>query len=146
MDMGDDDTGDEEQDSNGDEDSEDDSGDEESSELQTSQDDLYKDLNDEQRNIQDKELKTCFISLNENITEIIERMNNIMKNDFNIKILDFAITQLLKLKDMVTYYLTNTYNTKTYQENTLFYQQCLVIMSAIQKLLPEITIEPDDNI
>ena len=61
------------------------------------------------------------------------------------EIVDFVVNNLLKLKDMVCYYLTETFNTKSYQENMLFYQQCLVVMSSIQKLIPEITFEEEDT-
>ena len=117
----------------------------EKSELQQAEEPLYQDLSDEQKNIRDKELKNNFVELNETLTTILERMNKVVKDTVNIKIVDFVVNNLLKLKDMVCYYLTETFNTKSYQENMLFYQQCLVVMSSIQKLIPEITFEEEDT-
>lgn len=117
----------------------------EKSELQQAEEPLYQDLSDEQKNIRDKELKNNFVELNETLTTILERMNKVVKDTINIKIVDFVVNNLLKLKDMVCYYLTETFNTKSYQENMLFYQQCLVVMSSIQKLIPEITFEEEDT-
>ena len=117
----------------------------EKSELQQAEEPLYQDLSDEQKNIRDKELKNNFVELNETLTTILERMNKVVKDTVNMKIVDFVVNNLLKLKDMVCYYLTETFNTKSYQENMLFYQQCLVVMSSIQKLIPEITFEEEDT-
>ena len=106
--------------------------------------DLFADMTPEQRNIQDKELKNNFILLNDALSDILERLAKVYKTNDNIKIVDFANRTLLKLKDMISYYLTNTYITKTYQENMLFYQHCLIIMSDTEKLIAEITDSEDD--
>ena len=79
------------------------------------------------------------------LEETVRFINEVIKDTINIKIVDFVVNNLLKLKDMVCYYLTETFNTKSYQENMLFYQQCLVVMSSIQKLIPEITFEEEDT-
>ena len=103
------------------------------------EDDLFKDLTPEQLAIKNMELKQRYLELYTVINDIIIRVNKIPKRSYNIKVLEFTGLKLVELRDLVQTYLTYTFNTKTYIENTINYQQYLATMSTINSLLREIT-------
>ena len=142
-----DDTGSDTMDDNSDSDGEDnDNGDNsEENPIQQMEDEIFKDLSDSQKQIRDYEMKSNYIKLHDSINDILQRLNNVYKTDENIRIVDFVTKQLISLKDMVKDYLTKTYITKTFQENMLFYQHCLVIMSDLNRLIIEILPDLDGN-
>ena len=113
--------------------------------IQQMEDEIFKDLSDSQKQIRDYEMKSNYIKLHDSINDILQRLNNVYKTDENIRIVDFVTKQLISLKDMVKDYLTKTYITKTFQENMLFYQHCLVIMSDLNRLIIEILPDLDGN-
>lgn len=113
------------------------------SELQNLEAELFSDLTPEQINIKHRELKQQYIELYNNTEDIIDRINYIPKTEQNIAIIDFVVTKLADLREMINYYLTEVYATKTYTENTINYQQYLAVLAGINKILKEIPLEND---
>lgn len=109
-----------------------------SSELQSIENDLFKDLTEEQIHIKEIELKENYIKLYDSITDFINRTNKISKTNENLEVIEFIANKLIELKDLVHFYLTKTFKTKTYIENTMMYQQYLAILNSINQLLLEI--------
>ena len=115
------------------------------SELKAAEDELYSDLSDQQKLLRDKALKINYIELHKTITIILERLNTVVKDTYNLQILDFVIDTMERLKDYVKDYLTETFDTKTYQENFLFYQQVLITIKKIGDMLPQIDFKVDNK-
>lgn len=128
----------EEGDDNTDDESEDDSESGEQGELQSLEDDLFKDLSPEQMNIKLLEIKKQYLEVYTTITDILSRTNKIPKTTENIKVLEFVTNKLMELKELVQFYLSNTFDTKTYTENLVNYQQYLVVLNTVNRLLKEI--------
>ena len=142
-DMGGDDTSGDETDGGSD-----DSGDNQNgqdSELKAAEDELYSDLSDQQKLLRDKTLKINYIELHKTITIILERLNTVVKDTYNLQILDFVIDTMERLKEYVKDYLTETFDTKTYQENFLFYQQVLITIKKISDMIPQIDFKVDNK-
>ncbi len=108
------------------------------SEIQSLEDNLFKDLSPEQMAIKQIELKQQYIDLFDSISDIVSRVNKITKTTDNTNVIEFVTNKMIELKDLVHYYLNNTYNTKTYIENTMNYQQYILMLNAINRMLKEI--------
>lgn len=101
-------------------------------------------LSDEQISIKYKELKTQYINIYSTIDTLLIRVNKISKNNNNIKVIEFILNKLTELKELVVFYLTNTFDTKSYIENTINYQQYLAILNSMTKLFKEINIKNEN--
>ena len=112
-------------------------GTDKSSELKDIEKELFKDLSPEQIQIRDKELKSKYLELYNTINDIITRTGNISKTSANSKLLNFITDKLFELKNLLFFYMENTYITKSYMENSVNYQQCLATLSMINKLFDE---------
>ena len=108
------------------------------SEIQSLEDNLFKDLTPEQMSIKQIELKQQYIDLFDSISDIISRVNKVTKTTDNANIIEFVTNKMSELKDLVHFYLNNTYATKSYIENTMNYQQYILILNTINKMLKEI--------
>lgn len=108
------------------------------SEIQSLEYKLFSDLTPEQMSIKQIELKQQYIDLFDSISDIVSRVNKITKTTNNANVIEFVTTKMIELKDLVHYYLNNTYNTRTYIENTMNYQQYILILNTINKMLKEI--------
>jgi len=115
------------------------------SEIQSLEDDLFKDLTPEQMTIKQIELKQQYIDLFDSISDIVSRVNKITKTTDNNNIIEFVTNKMAELKDLVHFYLNNTYTTKTYIENTMNYQQYILILNTINKMLKEIIPKTDKS-
>jgi hypothetical protein len=112
-------------------------------EIEAIEKELFSDLTDEQLALKHVELKSQFIALYEAAGEVVERINKIPKTDMNIKVLEFIGNKLTELRSLVHYNLTEGYETKSYVENVMIYQRCLVTMNTINQMLQAII--PPDN-
>lgn len=101
-------------------------------------------LSDEQLSIKYRELKTQYINIYSTIDALLIRVNKISKNNSNIKVIEFILNKLTELKELVVFYLTNTFDTKSYIENTINYQQYLAILNSMTKLFKEINIKNEN--
>lgn len=114
-------------------------------ELQDAENQIFSDLTPEQLQIRVKELKNNYFELYKSLLPIIDRVNNIPKITKNVKIIEYILTNLNKLQEMIPYYLNNTFDTKTYIENDINYQQYLVVINTINKILKQISSKTDNN-
>lgn len=103
--------------------------------------DVFGDLTDQQMDIKNKELKTNFINLYDAISDIEERINDISKDADMIKPLEFVSNKLADLAQQVSDYLSYTYLTKSYTENTVMYRLFLNVLNQINDILT--TIRPE---
>lgn len=112
-------------------------------ELKELESSLFSGLSPEQIEIKHYELKKQFIELYNVVCGIIEKINNIVKTKDNTPVISFSNTKLIELKELIHFYLTKTYSTKTYTESSIMYQRYLATIEVIRRLLAEIKVEND---
>lgn len=100
-------------------------------------------LSEEQIKIQNTTLKKQYIELYNNCTNILERLNDINKKNDTEEEINFGISSLQELKKLIYSYLVNTYDTRSYVQNTVNYTEYLVTLNSVNKLLKEINIKND---
>lgn len=114
-------------------------------ELKSLEDDIFKDVPPEQMNIKIMELKKQYLEVYATITDVLTRCNKIPKTTQNMKVVEFIVNKLVEFKELVNFYLSNTFDTKTYVENMVNYQQYLATLNTINKLLKEINTKKENN-
>ena len=132
--------GDEGEGENSDSQEEENQGEEEGNEFDINkiEDELFSSLTPEQIAIKNHELKNQFIEVYTIIGSTLVRINDIPKSNDNINILKFVTEKLLELREMVDYNITVAYNTRTYIENNIIYQQCIATLNAIADIIDNI--------
>ena len=96
---------------------------------------LFSNLTPEQIAIRNTTLKNNYIELYKTIGSVLVRINDIPKTDNNNTTLQYITEKLLELRDMVDFNITVAYNTRTYIENNIIYQQCLSTLNAISDIM-----------
>lgn len=114
-----------------------DTGSELNDQLKTAEDQVLVDLSDAQKKIQSDELRQNFIDMYNIILDVIDKVNNIHKQESTLQVFEFISSQLLILKDIVNTTITRTFDTKTYFENNVTYQQCMAILNTTKDLIDE---------
>ena len=87
------------------------------------------------------ELKQQYIEVYGTITASLARIEKIQRNEANVKIVKFVSDKLTELKDLVSYYLKETYDTKTYIENNIMYQKYLTVLNTVTEIFEKIKIK-----
>ena len=106
---------------------------------------LFSSLTPEQIAIKNSELKQRFIDIYETINNTLIRINDVSKSDNNIETLKFVTTKLIELRDMVHFNITTAYQTRTYIENSIIYQQCLSTVNAISDIINTIEVPEEQE-
>lgn len=109
------------------------------------EDELFSSLTPEQIAIKNHELKNQFIELYSIIGSTLVRINDISKTNDNINVLKFITEKLLELREMVDFNVTTAYQTRTYIENNIIYQQCIATLNAIADIIENIPKLNDNN-
>ena len=144
-DGGDDESGEEGSDDSSEEESDDSSEEENSDEegqeeydINKIEEELFSSLTPEQIAIKNHELKNQFIELYSIIGSTLVRINDISKTNENINVLKFITEKLLELREMIDFNITTAYQTRTYIENNIIYQQCIATLNAIAEIIDNI--------
>jgi len=64
-----------------------------------------------------------------------EKVDYVKKNSDNMKIITKVSKSLDKLSDMISYYITKTFNTKSYIENKSDFYYCLWVLDRLNELM-----------
>ena len=123
---------------NSEESSEEESSDENRYDINKIENELFSSLTPEQIAIKNHELKNQFIELYSIIGSTLVRINDISKTNENINVLKFITEKLLELREMIDFNITTAYQTRTYIENNIIYQQCIVTLNAIAEIIDNI--------
>jgi hypothetical protein len=102
------------------------------------EEELFSSLTPEQIAIKNHELKNQFIELYSIIGSTLVRINDISKTNDNINVLKFITEKLLELREMIDFNITTAYQTRTYIENNIIYQQCIATLNAIAEIIDNI--------
>lgn len=111
------------------------------SELQSAENKLFADLTPDQMTIKNRELKQKFIDVYKTTSYILYRFNSVPKSSFNNKSIMFVVNKLNKLRDIVFDYISETFFTKTYIENSIMLQEFIVTLNTINNIIGELQIE-----
>lgn len=100
---------------------------------------LFDQLTPEQQKIKSNELKTNFAVLYEKCANILELISNANPSDNNVvRVFDYVSKTITDLQSHIYYYITNTYDTKSYLENDAQFKQFLAILGTIKGILKEV--------
>lgn len=114
-------------------------------ELINKEKDLLSGLTDKQIEIKTNELRNTFDDLLESINQTSTKLSNISADQKTMSIVKYLITQLDKLNTVVNDYLTATFATKTYTENTVYYQTCLSQINTVRQVLEIISSKTENK-
>ena len=117
------------------EEDESDSGDEMTDEVKEMEKELFKSVPEDQMAIKVTELKKQYLDVYNTISNILLRTNKITKTNDNMKVLEFIVNKLM----------VNTFDTKSFIENTVNYQQYLATLNTINKIFIEIKDKKEDK-
>lgn len=137
-DAGTDDTGDD-GDLGGDDTEEDVSDDVQIPNLREVQKQLFDQLTPEQQAIKVKELKNNYAELYTRCANILKAVTDSNPGDENmVRVFDYVQKTMTDLQTHIYYYITNTFDTKTYMENDMQFKQFLTILNTIKNILGEL--------
>lgn len=118
-------------------DTEDDTSGEEDSDEESK---LYASLSDKDKEAKNTELKGNYRELYMHCDNIIEKLNAIPKETENNEILGRLISTLSDLKVYIEFYLSNSYNDKSYIENDIMFNKYLNILNGVKNIIKDIKI------
>lgn len=118
----------------------DDNGEDEESEdkIKQLQDDIFSSLTEDQIKIKVFEQKRRYDDMFSGINSILEKINNVQAPSTINKDLKSVSIKLDKFHDMITEYITKTYNTKSYIENEINFRKFLNILNGFDEILKDI--------
>ena len=108
-------------------------------EIRDMENEVMDDLSDQQKNIRDKELKSLYVDLYNSISNILVKVDRVVKTTDNIRTLNYCETRLSKIQDMIYDYLLDVYKTKSYIQNLTMYYMILGTLTGIEQLLKSLT-------
>lgn len=109
--------------------------------LKAAEEEMYANLTPEQLDIKHKELKGQFLEMFDMVSELIDRIGDAGTSEENIKIIEYISNNLINLKDMISDYVNDVYQTKSYIENSIVYNRFLATLNGINRLLEEIQVK-----
>ena len=103
---------------------------------------LFDQLTEEQQKIKIENLKSNYSELYTRCANILKILTDSNPGDENTaRVFDYVQKTMTDLQTHVYYYITNTFDTKTYIENDTQFKQFLVILNTIKNILDEINVE-----
>lgn len=114
-------------------------------ELQQLEDDVFKDLKDDEKAIRDKELLKLYVNMYNDIENTLGRINNIPKTERILQPLTYCSKKLTEVRGILYEYILSSYKIKTYIENMSNYYEFLAVLQAINKIFSEISEKEEDK-
>lgn len=110
--------------------------------LRDVQQQLFDQLTEDQQRIKIETLKSDYGELYKRCANILKIITDSNPGDENTaRVFDYVQKTMTDLQTHIYYYITNTFDTKTYIENDTQFKQFLVILNTIKNILGEINIE-----
>lgn len=106
---------------------------------------IFSDLSSAELAARDVRLRKAFFRVYDVCDIVIDKITRLDKNDDIIQIGDYISRKLDGLKEMISDYLNDIYDSKSYVENFIYYKQCTAILEAISVLLKEIQSKDSDK-
>ena len=114
----------------------DDEEDEGKTELQKLEDELFKDLTEEQKTVRDKELISNFLELYRNTNIMLLKLEKIKSGE--LRKIRYVSNRLIDLRRLIYAYIMNTFHEKSYIENNKIYHEMLAVMTTLTEILKNI--------
>ena len=103
------------------------------------EDSIFSSLTPEQKAIKVVELKGSYVELFKACDDILEKINLIPKENSTIEVFENITNTLLDLKTYIEYYISRTYDTRSYLENEVTLQKYTTIFNAVKEMFKEIS-------
>lgn len=103
------------------------------------EDTIFSSLSPEQKSIKVIELKGSFTSLYKACDDVLEKVNIIPKDNATIDVYERIVITLSDLKQYILYYVTNTFDTKSYLENEVILQRFITMFNAVKEVFKDIS-------
>ena len=113
--------------------------------IQNIENQMFSDLSSAELAARDIRLRKAFFRTYEVCDIVIEKITRLDKNDEIILMANYISRKLDQLKDMISDYLNDMYDSKSYVENLIYYKQCTAILEAVATLLQEIQPKESDK-
>lgn len=107
-------------------------------EIKQLEDEIFSKFTSDQITIMNKDLKSNFNKLFVNLDDLVDRINDVPKVMDYIDTIEFVSNKLSELRDMLSDYLYNTYDTKSYTENSIAYKRFVILANQIADLIGKI--------
>ena len=107
--------------------------------LSDMEDTIFSSLSPEQKTIKVLELKGTFVTLFNSCDDILEKIELIPKDNGVIDTFEKITDTLIKLKTYIEFYLSKTFDTKSYLENEVVLQKYTTIFNAVKEVFKEIS-------
>ena len=99
---------------------------------------IFDQLSPEQQKSKTKELKSLFITAHSKCQEIIDMVAHSDRDPNQAKVYDYIVNRLTELKDYITDYMHDIFDSKTYLENMTEFQKYLAVFDTIKNIFDEI--------
>lgn len=107
-------------------------------EMQQADQELYAELKPEQRKIQNRELKERYQDLYKIVSESLDKLNKVTKSSYDANMIDFAMRQLLNIKDLIYTSITASFATRTYVENKVELEKLTTMFNSVTNMVSTI--------
>lgn len=107
-------------------------------ELKQDEQEIFKDLSQEQLEIKTNELKREYKDLYSAVNDILDKLNDISKTSFDATMIEFITRKLLELKDIIKDSVTDTFDTRTYIENQVEFQKMISLFNNLTVMVETI--------
>lgn len=107
--------------------------------IKQSEDELMEDLSAQEKYVRDKELKKIYVDLYNSISNILMKVDRVVKTADNIKILNYCEKRLESTQEMLYDYLLDSYGHKSYIQNLTMYYEIIGILTGIEQLFTSLT-------
>lgn len=118
-----------------------DAGDDESldGEIKQSENELMDELSEQEKYIRDKDLKRTYVELYNSISNILMKVDRVVKTADNIKTLNYCEKRLINTQEMLYDYLLDAYRHKSYIQNLTMYYHIIGVLTGIEQLFNSLT-------
>lgn len=107
--------------------------------LNKMEDNIYDNLSDDQKLIKIENLKKRFQEMYNKCGELIENVSQLPKTSETAKIYDKLLCMLNDIKNYISFYISRTFDSYSYIENSTIFQKYLFIINGICNVLDEIS-------
>lgn len=105
------------------------------SEINQDNTDIFASLTAEEQQIKIKELKLLYKNLYSSCDDILDRINDIETDEYNIYIFKRIASAMYNLKKYIADYLVHVFPKKSYVENDIAFNRFLMILKSITNIL-----------
>lgn len=100
--------------------------------------DIFSSLTAEEQQIKIKELKKLFAEMYSSTDDLLNKINSIDSNEYNIEIMSRISMVMYSLKQYISDYMINTFATKSYIENDIAFNRFLSILNSVSSVIEDL--------